>query len=1137
MESEVLCGIPEDANNPTYFSSSQNRLFMKLVILLTLVISLLARSTGYSQSITLSVRQVSLEKIFKEIRKQTNYRFIYTKEEVLAGNPVSMDVKNAGIEEVLSLCFRNQPLSYTIVEHQIVVKKKPPTVAADVINEKVLPIDVKGRILNERGEPVEANISVMGTAIVTSTDEGGYFYLNHIDGDAILVITGVTIETLEMPVNGRKDIGSVHVMTKVSKLDEVQVIGYGTNTQRYNVGSVTKISSEEIMQQPVSNPLQALQGRVPGLVVSSTSGLPGAAVKIQIRGQNTVSPTANPIAAPLNNPLFIIDGVPFAAQNANLNQFNSIASPGPGSPIYNSNYSGISPFSTISPMDIESIEILRDADATSIYGSRGANGVVLITTKKAGTGKAKLDMNVYTGHSTVTRTMPMMNTREYLEMRREAFKNDGITPTVSNAPDLLRFDTTKYTDWKQFFTGNTAKDLIANASLSGGSGTTHFRMGAGFQRQTYIYPGDFSNNLTSVNSSISHRSTDQKLSVTLSANYSYNNNNSIGAPSLLSVARMEPNYPDLLDSQGNLTWSYSGASLGQGGTSVNPYSYIKMKYRLNTYNLISNLQTEYRLIPGFNARLSLGYNTINSSEYSGSPKSSFNPATNPKATASFGSSAIRSWIAEPQLEYSRKTGKGRLQILLGSTFQQNTTNTTAISASGYTNDALIESISAAPTKTISDGNSAYKYNAIFGRVNYVYSNKYILNLAARRDGSSRFGPEKQFGNFGSIGAGWLFSEEGFIKVRLPFVSYGKIRSSYGTTGSDAIGDYQYIERWAPTTYTYQGAIGYLAQNLANADYSWAQTKKFEAGLELGFFKDRILFNGTWYRNVSDNQLISYPLPSQSGFSTVVENWAAVVENTGLEFQLLAVLVKKKNLSWNLTANLSIPKNKLLSFPDIEKSPYALQYVVGESLSVQNKFRLIGLNDTTGLYQFEAADKSVTYKPDRKKDLQIIGNLDPRYYGGIGTGVSLQNFDISVFFEFKSQTGNTFLKQVYSGSYPGYEANQPKALLSRWRKAGDHSEYVKFTTQSSSAAAQSISSFVSSSGVYGDASYARCKTISVSYSLPVRYAAKARMQQCRIYASGQNLFTITHYKGNDPETQDFYGIAPLRTLALGAQFTF
>lgn len=1001
---------------------------------------------------------------------------------------------------------------------------------------------ISGNVKNINGEPLTGvTVTVKGTKIQTATNQSGMFKMKAVDPSVILRFSATGFEPVELNIFGQNEINVV-LKYSINKLDEVQVIAYGTNTQRHNVGSVTKVTSEDISKQAISNPLEALQGRVPGLVVTSTSGIPGASFTVQVRGQNTLKPSQSALS-PKDNPLYIIDGVPFSPQNSNINQFQSIASPGI-SGAYNDAYGGISPFNSINPSDIESIEVLRDADATAIYGSRGGNGVILITTKRGKAGKTEFNLNVRNGISFIGNTMPMMNTQQYIKMRKEAFANDGLTPNLTlydpaYAPDLLAFDTTRYTDWKKFFLGNTAHNTNATTSLSGGNVNTQFRVSGGFNRDTYIFPGDFADNRANFAASIHHSSLDKRFTLDFTSSYSYDNNNSSGAPNLLTAYTLEPDYPALTDSKGNLIWNYNNIALDGSYAGANPLAYLQRKYNIQNINLVSNLLLGYEIVKGLTFRTSLGYNTYNSKEYSGTPKSAQNPAYNPLAYASFGNNNFSTWIIEPQLEYKNSYKKSSYDILLGSTVQKNTDAKNEVDGSGYINDALIRSISGAATKNATDAFSEYKYAAIFARINYRWDNKYIFDINGRRDGSSRFGPKKQFGNFGSIGAGWLFSEESFVKNNVPILSYGKLRSSYGITGSDAISDYQYISRYAPTKYSYGGSLGYLPQNLYNPELSWATTKKLELGLELGFLNDRILFSSTWFRNRSGNQLITYQLPAQTGFTTVYENWDAVVQNSGWEFTLQSTIVKTNKFSWSSSFNMTIPKNELLSFPGLQSSSYSTTYFIGKSLSTVTGFKYASVDPVTGDFQFLNAAGQLTANPNYASlgslnDYVIIGNLDPKFYGGLQNTFSYKGIQLDFFLEFKKQMGLNYLSQIYS-SLPGFEVNQPIALLSRWQSPGQQTSIQKFSTQYG-AEFQGGSNFYQSTGVYSDASYIRFKTIAISYNIPVSFLGKFNVHSIKLYATAQNLFTITGYKGNDPETQNFYGIPPLKSISFGLNLT-
>jgi TonB-linked SusC/RagA family outer membrane protein len=975
---------------------------------------------------------------------------------------------------------------------------------------------ITGQVYDLQHHPlVGITVTAFPLRAQTATNGKGNFRIYTAAKIKTLKFSGTGWDPVEVNVVDKSSV-SVILVRSNNKLDEVQVIAYGTNTQRYNVGSVTKVTSEEIGKQAISNPLEALQGRVAGLTITSTSGVPGSSFSVQIRGQNNLKP-GNSYLSPKDNPLFIIDGVPFAPQNENINQFASVASPGDAA-AYNNAFGGISPFNTINPSDIESIEVLRDADATAIYGSRGGNGVILITTKKGKAGKTELNINVRNGVNFMGKTMPVMNTAEYLSMRKQAFSNDGITSNSvlydpGYAPDLLVFDSTKYTNWKKIFLGNTAHNTNAAASVSGGNESTQFRIAGSFNRDSYIFPGNFSDNRSSFSANIHHTSLSKKFTIDLSTNYSYEKNNSSGSPDLLSAYTLEPNLPDLKDGSGNLIWDYKGISLDGSYAGRNAFAYLQRKYNITNLNLNSNLLLAYQIVQGLTLRTSLGYNTFNSKEYSGFPKTSQNPAYNPSALASFGTSDFSTWLVEPQLEYVSNIKKNKFNILLGSTFQRN-----------------------GSVKTETE----YKYAAVFARVNYRYDNKYLFNLNGRRDGSSKFGPSKQFGNFGSVGAGWLFSEESLIKSKIPVLSYGKLRGSYGITGSDQIDAYQYISRYAATQNNYGGSIGYLPQNLYNQSLSWASTKKLEIGLELGFIQDKVVLSASWYRNRSGNQLITYQLPLQTGFSSVYENWDAVVQNTGWELSIQSSIIKNGNFSWSSSLNLTVPENKLLAFPGIQSSSYSTTYFVGKSLSTVTGFDYAGVNAENGLFQFKAANGDLTSMPQNSylgqlRDFVFIGNTDPKFYGGFQNSITYKGLQLDFLIEFKKQLGVNFLSQIYS-RVPGSEVNLPVTFNNTWRIPGEQAELQKLTTQYGDTY-QAGSNFVTSSGVYSDASYIRFKTATISYSLPSNILQQYHVRGIRLYATAQNLFVITNYKGNDPETQNFYGVPPLKSISFGLTLNF
>ncbi|MBB5440864.1 TonB-linked SusC/RagA family outer membrane protein [Pedobacter sp. AK017] len=1115
-------------------------LIMRLTTIICIASLIHVSAATLAQKITLSEKNAPLVKVFDQIRLQTGYDFIVTKSILQHTKPVSINVKNAELDVVLENIFKAQMLEYVITDKSILIREKEPSFLEKVVDALTPPADIRGRVLDDKGEPLAgASVKVKGTSKTATTNNKGEFFLQGVNENSVLLISYIGYQTKEIAASS--SLSEIRLELSTSKLDEVQVIAYGTTTQRYNVGSVSKVTAEEIAQQPVMNPLAALAGRVPGLVITQTSGLAGSSFKVQIRGQNSLSPTGTGVQ-PLDNPLIVVDGVPFAANNSNINQMRWLASPGGGE--YQNEYGGTSPLNSINPNDIESIEVLRDADATSIYGSRGSNGVILITIKKGKPGKLSLQGNVSNGASKVTRTMKMMDTKQFLEMRREALTNDNglrnifLNPQFANFfPDFYVYDTTRNVDWVDKFIGNTASTTDANISTSGGSSTTRFMLGSAYHRETSVFPGDLAYHRNTVNASFHHNTMDSRLSFDFSVNYAIDKNNSAGNAEALQAFTLAPDFPELMDSQGNLIWSYKGISFSSFANN-NPFQYLKRKYSSAAENLLSRFQVSYQLLPELSLRSNFGYNTIRIEENSQTPISAQPPANTVKGDASFGNNNFKTWIIEPQVEYKKDIGNGKFTFLAGGTIQKNLNNSTLINASGYTNDAFLGSVSGAATTRASGGSSEYKYTGIFGRVNYTMANKYIINLSGRRDGSSRFGPGRQFGNFGSIGGGWIFSEESVIKEAIPLLSYGKLRGSFGTTGNDAIGDYQYLPTWSPVNdINYQGSTGYVPNNLFKPDYSWAITKKLEFGVELGLNKDKILLNIDWYRNRCGNQLVNYQLPTQTGFSNVTQNFPGLVENSGWDFQLNTILFKTKEFSWNTSVNLTIPKNMLVAFPGIESSPYSSIYIVGQSLSVINKLLFAGVNPTTGIFEYQSAN-GPTIAPDLLIDKQIIGNLDPKFYGGLKTNFSYKRFQLDLFFEFKKQLGVNYLYSIYSGGAIGRtQRNLPAIMLSRWQNPGDQSDIQRFSTSLTDNGFKAAQYLVNSSGVYSDASFIRFKTASLSYSFNDFLLKKIKMQGCRLYVNAQNLFTITKYKGPDPETQSLYGVPPLKTVVAGVQFSF
>jgi hypothetical protein len=462
---------------------------------------------------------------------------------------------------------------------------------------------------------------------------------------------------------------------------------------------------------------------------------------------------------------------------------------------------------------------------------------------------------------------------------------------------------------------------------------------------------------------------------------------------------------------------------------------------------------------------------------------------------------------------------------------------TTTAATDFPSDDQLRDRSAAGKLSTEELNTEYKYGGVFARLSGNLHDTYIINLTGRTDGSSRFGPGKQVGKFWAAGAGWIFSNETFIKDNISFLSYGKLRGSYGITGNDQIGDYKYLDQWQRVSFNYLGNSGIVPVQLADSNYSWEVNRKLEVALDLGMLKDHLMLSAAWYRNITGNQLIAYTLPAITGFNKyAAKNSPALVQNSGWELMLQTRNKPGRYFQWNSSVSVSIPRNKLLSFPNLNNSTYASSLVRGQSLSVLKGLTYTGVDATTGLFTFLDRDKngSISYP----NDYQVMGNLGPKWYGGIQNDLQYKGWQLSFFLEYRNQTAYNYLYSIYSTTSPGTMlTNQPVTVLDRWQQTMHQGALQQFTTGANSAANDAIGKFIQSSGVIDDASFWRLRNIEFSYTLPCGWLRKMCLKKSRVYIQAQNLFTITRYKGVDPETQNILALPPLRTIVAGVQITF
>lgn len=972
-------------------------------------------------------------------------------------------------------------------------------------------IKLSGTVKDAQGVLGGVIVSVGRKAVTTDLD--GKYTIDVAVGDRI---TFSMLGYKERSMVYSSSIGTVliiELLEDTTTLDEIVVnAGYYTVKDRERTGSIARVTAKDIEFQPVINPLQAIQGRMAGVSITQNTGVAGGGFDIQIRGRNSLRfyGTSNINA---NAPLYVIDGVVIPNNNLTNSSLSASILPMGETNILNA----------IDPSNIESIEILKDADATAIYGSRGANGVVLITTKKNKSDQLSFTLSSSTSFSKVANKMKLLNTEQFNQMRDEAFKNDGIKEFPTNAYDMNgTWDRNRYTDWQKELIGGTAISQNTKLGISAGSETTHFFGSVSQATQTTVFPTDkgFKRNAFLIN--VNHGSKDGRLQFNSSTNYSLQNNNLIANDLTKSALTLSPNAPSLYNPDGSLNWSFAG--------DTNPISSMFETYENDNRNLVLNMDFSYEIFKDTYLKLTTGYNSSNTQEKKLTPHTIYNPERNYTSEQSSAENTIRdnkSYIIEPQISHKLIIDRLVVNTLAGMTYQESNVSALHLTGYGFQTNDFISNISAAKLKGITQSaDLQYKYAAIFGRLNFNYDSKYLLNITARRDGSSRFGDNNKFGNFGAIGAAWIFSKENLL-LDSSWLSFGKLRASYGTSGNDNIGDYQYLDTYTINPNAYDDLIGLTPSRLYNPDFSWEKTKKLETAIEIALFNDRLQFELAWYRNTSSNQLVGIPLPGTTGFSSIQDNLPATVENKGWELSLNTENIKTKDFNWITSFNISFPKNTLLSFPNLESSTYANQFVIDKSTTVNKLYNFEGIDPLTGQYIF--TDYNNDGKITATYDKQNIKERKIEYHGGIQNTLNYKNISLDFLFQFVRQTNYNY---NHSLNLPGSLSNQPIEVLNSWSSTNPNSQYGYFTSGTNQIISNQLNMFKNSNIAIGDASYIRLKNISISYLLKL-----PKIKSLRLYVQGQNLWTITNYYGLDPESTTIGYLPPLKTYAFGIQLTF
>lgn len=1095
------------------------RPFSRFAFILTLAVVLAGISTHQvsAQKVGITIKNngyMTVEDVFELIKSQTDYNFAY-RSGAFQGLPmVTVQKGTISMEQLLQGSLYPH-FDFTIDDGNRSIIVVPREGQQEDLGNRELAIF--GSVEDDMGVPL------MGVTVLvpernrgTFSSELGTFLIEARVGDVIR-LTYVGFGAKEYIVKDESPL-NVTMFPATNKLDEVQVTAYGKTSQRLATGNVTTIRAKEIERNVTNNVLEAVQGKVPGVFITQASGQPGSAFNVQIRGRNTLNDAT---------PLLIIDGVAMPLNNLPEipQEFNT------------ANFGG-SALNYIDPNDIESINFLKDADATSIYGSRGSNGVILITMKKGRKGDPVLSLSTRNGVSVRGRSPQLLRTEDFLTYRREAIENAGLTIGEADIDVNGTYDPNRYTNFEKYFFGAPALTTDNSVSYSGGTDQVTFLISGNLNSETSIQNANGRNTMGGVNFNVSTNTLDRKFIVNLSGNYSHTNNNTVRFP--LESLLMPPNSPAFYTPDGNLNWNGF-----DDFNYINPARVNNVLSENKVDNLTSNLTVQYVLARGLQLNANVGINILSSNQINALPKTFYTPTTTFNTNEStFNHYRIRTLTAEPNLTYEAGLDSwGNLTLQTGATLQDQLSLNNQIVGRDILSDANLRNPTFAEPENI--GSNMFevpnRYIGFFGIGNYNLGNTLILRGNLRYDGSTRFASGSRFGLFGSGSLAWVMSEHKWFKEGLPFVNFAKIRSSYGSSGGDGIGNYLYL-----TTYTqsfiYNNGISLRPSGPASSNLRWERNKKFELSLDFELWDGRIQISESFYQNISDDQLINFPTSIVTGVPTISRNSPAIIKNWGHEIAVNTINIQKDKFNWSTNFNITLPRNRLVSYPNSEVL-FDEDLVVGQPITGVRLFDYQGVDPQTGTYQFwkdlngngEINDGEINEwnngRLDFLRDRTAFINIDPQFYGGLSNNFTFGSFNLGIFMSYTKRNGLNFLGSQLSGI--GQANISQEVFDARWQRPGDVTDVGRISL--SPGAQENLANFRLGTGAYSDASFVRLENVNLSMDLPSQWAQRNRIKSARLLLQAQNIFTFSSYKGYDPETLGT-GVAPLRTIVFGLEFS-
>ncbi|PSL45417.1 TonB-linked SusC/RagA family outer membrane protein [Chitinophaga niastensis] len=1098
----------------------------KITGLLIFAICIQVRSEAYSQQITLKRKNASLKSVLKEIHSQTGYELLYSEEVIDLSVPVSVNFNHIPLKAALDQIFISQPLTYSIEEKTILISEKEKKTINN-INTYFSSIDVTGTVSDENNLPLPgASVRVKGTDIAVITGRTGAFNLKNVPENSTLVISFIGYITQE--VKAQKDMGNIKLTITTAKLGELIVVGYGTQERRDLTGSIGKLSGATVATQPVESFDKALAGRITGVLVTQSSGILGDPPTIRIRGTNSLTSG--------NNPLYVLDGVPIVTSNS-------------------SSIIPTNPLGDINPSDIESIEVLKDGSASAIYGSRAASGVVLITTKKGVKGKTAVNYDSWVGISQIGKRYKMLDADQFIQISNEKFTNAGLDPQAfpTLGPDGKPYNT----DWQKVIF-RTAYSHNHNLSLSGGTDKSNYYFSAGF---TDLQGVTVDNSLRKY--TVMGKVEQKALNIFtfgLNTAISYVQNNGLNTdPGAISgnVGSGLVLFPNVPVYNPDGSYNITGNALGRGANKIGIANDLpNMKavldnnvYRNQSLTINGNAFVSVKIIDGLTVRSQLGINAKYGEDYNyWNPLIGDGQSTNGYIYQQYNPSFNYVWTNN--LSYNKTLDRHHIGVVAGTEFQKTRIRNFNASGTGLSN------IYFGPENLIS-GTVANQFvggditeNAIssyFGRVNYSFSDRYLLTLTYRSDRLSSLGPNSKATNLPGVSVGWRLSDEGFFKKSstLAFINELKIRASYAKTGNADIGNYPFANIYAPNTYGSQNGVSY--STFGNQRLTFETSNKYDVGLDASFLKDRITIIVDYYQNNNNNLILSVPTARSLGVpnNTIAENIGALY-NHGYEFAISSKNILNKSFTWTTDLNLSFNKSKITELYNGQDIIYSASiYRVGLPRNENYLYQSAGVNPANGNPLFIKANGQMVqgnipnttyynYDPKSPGDLSTptslvstdrkpSGTFTPTFFGSVNNMFTYKNFDLTLYFVFSG--GNKILNGDRAGFLTDNSfENTSVEILNRWTTPGQITNVPRLYSGGSA--------FHTASTAYLESgAFIRAQQLKLGYSFPSYMIHHIGLNKVHLYAAADNAFLITKYKGLDPELSG--GSNPkARTITIG-----